>query len=353
MVTRVMILAGGTGGHVFPALAVAQNLREKGAQVFWMGTKRGLESSVVPNAGLHVDWLKVSGLRGKGWMHRITAPFMLAIACIQAAMILFRRKPCVVLGMGGFVSGPGGLMSILMRIPLVIHEQNRVPGTTNRLLAKFAQIVLEAFPESFEDHISASFTGNPLRKEICAQRPIEKNTSSIAHLLVIGGSQGARILNRVVPNAMALIEQPVEIIHQCGKLELAQTQQTYLALGVEAQVKSFIEDMAAMYRWADIVVCRSGAMTVSELAACGKPSILVPFPHAIDDHQMRNAEYLANAGAAVLMPQTQLDPARLAKEIIRLIADRSNLESMARAAKMLAKPDAADRVADICLKASK
>lgn len=345
-----MIVAGGTGGHVFPALAVAENLRDKGAEVFWMGTKRGLEAKVVSDSGFDIDWLQVTGLRGKGWVFKLKAPFMLVLACFQAAVILLRRRPGVVLGMGGFVSGPGGLMAVMMRIPLVIHEQNRVPGTTNRLLARLAWVVLEAFPGSFGQNVKASYSGNPLRKAISAIQNPERDYGKVRRILVLGGSQGARVLNHSLPQALSLLNQPVDVIHQTGQPDLSDTQAAYRKVGIDANVKPFIDKMADAYHWADVVVCRAGAMTISELTATGKPSILVPFPYAIDDHQMRNAEYLADAGAAILIPQSEFTAEVLAGELRNLVTDPSRLERMGKAARVLARVDATDTVADICLR---
>lgn len=344
-----MILAGGTGGHVFPALAVAENLRDKGAEVFWMGTKIGLEAKIVPQAGFTIDWLKVTGLRGKGWVYKVKAPFMIVLACIQALSILLRRKPGVVLGMGGFVSGPGGLMAAMLRIPLVIHEQNSIPGTTNRLLARFARLVLEAFPGSFDKGVGATFTGNPLRKAIYRDHIGKSDREHPPRLLVMGGSQGAQVLNRTVPKALASLEGPFEVIHQSGPSELEATRAAYANLGIDAQVNAFIVDMAQTYLWADLVVCRAGAMTLSELAASGKPSVLVPFPHAIDDHQTHNAQYFARAEAAILIPQSEFEPGHLAESLDSLMTDNSRLDNMANAARSLARPDSTDTVADFCL----
>lgn len=349
MAVRVMILAGGTGGHVFPALAVAENLRDKGADISWIGTKRGLEAKVVPSAGINIDWLQVTGIRGKGWADKLKAPFMLLLACCQAGVILIRRKPDVVLGMGGFVSGPSGLVASMMRIPLVIHEQNRVPGTTNRILAKFARVVLEAFPGSFSGRIDAGYCGNPLRKEITASQNSHQNRGKTPRILVLGGSLGARVLNQTLAQALSELGQAVEVIHQTGQAGLAETKIAYKKAGVNAEVIPFIDDMADAYNWVDLVICRSGAMTISELAATGKPSILVPFPYAIDDHQMRNAEYLSKSGAAVLIPQSEFNAGILAKELRRLVNDPAQMTSMGKAARTLARLDATDTVADICL----
>jgi UDP-N-acetylglucosamine--N-acetylmuramyl-(pentapeptide) pyrophosphoryl-undecaprenol N-acetylglucosamine transferase len=343
---RIVIMAGGTGGHVFPALAVAQLLAEKGWQVSWLGTLKGLESRVVPANNIEIDWMSVAGVRGKGGLAKIKAVFMLMSACLQAAKILRRRKPDVVLGMGGFVAGPGGLMAKLLGMPLVIHEQNRVPGTTNRVLAKIANQVLEAFPGSFKEAVHAKCTGNPLRKDFL-KMPEKKARlpGQGLHLLVVGGSQGAQILNEMVPEAVAMLDN-VHIRHQTGSAMVAQVQSRYKALAVDAQVDAFIDDMVAAYQWADLVICRSGAMTVSELAAAGTPAILIPFPHAIDDHQTANARYLTDAGAGQLLIQKELTAAILTEQII---GASKRLNEMAQAAKQCARLDATEVVAASCL----
>lgn len=348
MAARVMILAGGTGGHVYPALAVARELRERGCELAWMGTRSGMEARLVPAAGIPIDWLSVTGFRGKGMVAKLKAPFTVMRACWQALRVLVRRKPDVVLGMGGFVGGPGAVMARLLRIPLVIHEQNRIPGTTNRLLVKCATLVLQAFPDSFPAAQGARTVGNPLRREIteavAGERP---ERGEELRVLVLGGSQGAQALNRVVPEALALVGA-IQVLHQTGAAMCAETEALYQRLGIDARVVPFIEDMAMAYRWADLAVCRAGAMTVSELAAAGLPAILVPFPYAIDDHQTQNARYLSNAGAAVLIPQSELTPERLSQEL-SLVSQRQPLAEMSRRAKALAKLDAAGTVADLCL----
>ena len=342
---RILIMAGGTGGHVFPALAVARLLREQGWQVSWMGTKKGMESRIVPENAIDIDWITVSGLRGKGLKAKLKAPLMLLDACVQAAGILRRRRPDVVLGMGGFVAGPGGLMTKFYRIPLVIHEQNRVPGTTNRLLARLANVVLEAFPGSFSGRVPAICTGNPLREELLKsnQKDRPHNGDSL-RVLVIGGSQGAQVLNEIVPQALAQVAS-VRVRHQTGKAMLDQVREQYRQLGVQADVEAFFEDIAAMYSWADLIICRAGAMTVSEVAAAGLPAILVPFALAIDDHQTANARYLVDAGGGVLIPQQQLESGKLARQIEKI---RPKIAAMARAARSCARLDATQAVAKVC-----
>ncbi|PHS71811.1 MAG: undecaprenyldiphospho-muramoylpentapeptide beta-N-acetylglucosaminyltransferase [Cycloclasticus sp.] len=349
MAVRVMIMAGGTGGHVFPALAVARYLHDAGHQVSWLGTKKGIEARVVPEAGFLIDWLSVTGLRGKGMLSLILAPFMLLKACWQASSIIRQRQPDVVLGLGGFASGPGGLMSWIHGKPLVIHEQNRVPGTTNKLLKKLAVRVLEAFPGSFEEKVHAIFTGNPLRKELLGDSAGDNKTGK--HVLVVGGSLGASVLNEVVPDALKYLqdELSLEVIHQAGEATIDVAISRYEDAGVSADVRPFIEDMQEVYQWADVVICRAGAMTVSELAMMGLPSILVPLPHAIDDHQTKNAEYLAEGDAAVLMRQSQLTAESLSSVLKSLLSNPTKLSVMRQKVRSLAKPEATALVANTCL----
>ncbi len=350
MGNTIMIMAGGTGGHVYPALAVAQNLQDKGWQVSWLGTQKGLESRVIPEQGIEIDWLTVSGLRGKSRLALLKAPFMLLLACKQAKTALQKRQPDVVLGMGGFVAGPGGLMAKIMGIPLIIHEQNRIPGTTNRLLSGIANVVLEAFPGSFKKPTNAVCTGNPLRKffsEAAKNKQFRNNKS--LHILVVGGSLGAHILNMIVPSAIASVKE-IRIKHQTGEKDFQQVKGDYAANRVNAEVVSYIDNMAAVYHWADLIICRAGAMTISEIAATGLPSILIPYPYAIDDHQTVNARYLADAGAGVLIPQQQLTADLLAETINNV---RSKLEQMSHAARQCARLDASEKVAQICINEAK
>jgi len=343
---RIVIMAGGTGGHVFPALAVAQSLQEKGWQVSWLGTKKGLESRVVPENGIDIDWLSVAGFRGKGLGSKFRAVFGLIRACFQAALILRRRKPDVALGMGGFVSGPGGLMAKLLGVPLIIHEQNRVPGTTNRYLAKIADQVLEAFPDSFNRKVNAVCTGNPLRKKfLTAPKHEAEQTHQRIRILVFGGSQGAKALNEVVPEAMALLAE-VDVRHQTGAAMREQVAGRYKALGIDAEVTAFIDDMAIAYQWADLVICRSGAMTVSEVAAMGIPAIFIPLPGAIDDHQVANARFLADVGAGMILLQKDLNAKSLAEKINQA---RKQLTSMAQSATRCARLDATESVVGYCV----
>lgn len=352
MTKRIVIMAGGTGGHVFPALAVAQSLQEKGWQVSWLGTQRGLESRVIPEHRIDIDYLSVAGIRGKGLLSKIGALFGLMKACLQAVRFLKRRRPDVVLGMGGFVAGPGGLMAKLLGIPLVIHEQNRVVGTTNRLLARFANQVLEAFPDSFKKSANAICTGNPLRKQFLAQLTAREDGTIANKILIIGGSQGAQILNEVVPEAIALWRKQtgatqLQVRHQTGALMQAQVAEHYQTLGITAEATAFISDMAAAYQWADLLICRAGAMTVSEVAAVGVPSVFVPLANAIDDHQTANAKFLTDANAGVLLMQKDLNSDSLAKQITIALQQS---QTIGHAAKQRARLDATEVVAAYCQK---
>lgn len=349
----VAVMAGGTGGHVFPALAVADALRGQGMQVFWIGTRRGMESRLVPEHGFEMEWVHIQGLRGKGLAQRLAGPFRLLAALSQARTILRRRNPGVVLGMGGFASGPGGLAARALGLPLVIHEQNSVPGMTNQWLARISTRVFEAFPGSFPKARHAVAAGNPVRAAIAGLPvPAERlaGRSGRSRLLVVGGSLGAKALNETVPAALALVPEPDRplVRHQSGEKTLEIARSAYAAASVEAEVTPFIRDMAEAYAWADLVVCRAGALTVSELAAAGVPSILVPYPHAVDDHQVGNARYLADAGAALLVIQRDLTPGWLAARLGELLPDRARLLAMGELARGLAHPDAVERIASAC-----
>jgi len=353
----VLIMAGGTGGHVFPALAVAEELVARGVAVSWLGTRRGLEARVVPAAGYPLETMRVSGLRGKGALRLLLAPFMLLVALLQALVILLRLRPRAVLGMGGFASGPGGVIAWLLRRPLLIHEQNSVAGMTNRWLAPLAHTVMEAFPGSLPAKYRPLHTGNPVRREITRlPDPVERlaKRQGALRVLVVGGSLGAHALNTAVPAAMTRLSsgKTVSVRHQTGAADLEAVTQAYAAAGVDAQVSAFIDDMAAAYAWADLVICRAGALTVAELAVAGVAAILVPFPHATDDHQTGNARFLADAGAAILVPQQTLDPERLGLLLEDFAARREVLLEMAGRARALALPQAARRVAELCLQAA-
>jgi UDP-N-acetylglucosamine--N-acetylmuramyl-(pentapeptide) pyrophosphoryl-undecaprenol N-acetylglucosamine transferase len=358
MTRIVLIMAGGTGGHVFPALAAARVLRERGYEPVWLGTRRGMEARLVPQQQIAMEWIEVSGIRGKGVLTLLAAPFNLLRAVWQALGVMRRRQPVVVLGAGGFVSGPGGIAAWLARRPLVIHEQNAVAGLTNRVLARLAKRVLEAFPQSFPAGRHAERVGNPVRREIATlPAPRERFASHTGklRLLVFGGSQGAARLNAVVPAAIALLPPELRpaVVHQCGERHREQAGQLYAKYGVQADVRAFIDDMAETYSWADLVVCRAGALTVSEIAAAGLPAIFVPFAAAVDDHQTRNAQFLLHAKAGVIVPEAELTPPRLAQELTRLLElGRERLAGMAANARALAIVDADVRLADACIAAA-
>ena len=354
MVTRVMIMAGGTGGHVYPGLAVADELMALGAEVIWLGTREGIESRLVPAAGIPVAWISISGLRGKSLMRRLLSPFRLALAMVQAMIILLRHRPMAVLGMGGFVAGPGGLVTWLLRKPLLVHEQNAVVGMTNRLLAPMAKRVFEAFPRSFPRRYHAVSVGNPVRSDIVQIAPPADRFSrrkGPLRLLVVGGSQGAQILNRIVPELLSLYaasDRPL-VRHQTGERHYQATLACYQEFNIEADISAFLSDISESYSWADVVLCRSGALTVSEIAVAGLPAIFVPYPYAVDDHQKHNAQCLVEVDAAYLFDEASLDSKVLKDLFDQLIADATNdrkrLCEMATNARQLALPDAAKQVA--------
>lgn len=349
----ILITAGGTGGHVYPGLAVARALQSQDIPVVWMGTEKGLESRVIPEAGIHMVYLSVNGLRGKGIASLLKAPFELVKAMFQSFMIMRKVKPAAVLGMGGFVAGPGGLAAALMKIPVVIHEQNAIPGLTNKLLSKVSKKVLEGFPGTFSGLKNVVSIGNPVRKDIANLNiPLKRlgDRWGRVHLLVFGGSLGAQALNEVVPMALGEItidKRPI-VRHQAGKNKDKSAEKLYASLGVEAEVTPYIEDMAEAYEWADLVICRSGALTVAELSAAGLASIMVPYPYAVDDHQTANAKYLSDAEAAILMQQEDMTKETLSELLDDLCSDRDKLVEMSFAARALAKPDATMEVAAIC-----
>lgn len=354
----LMVMAGGTGGHVYPALAVADVLRTRGWDVCWLGTRSGLEARVVPAAGIDMVWVAMGGVRGKGLLKKLVLPAVLLVAFWQSLGAILRHRPDVVLGMGGYTAFPGGLMASLLHRPLVIHEQNSIAGLTNRVLACLADRVLTAFPAVFthaEDkplpcrQVTTEWVGNPVRDDIATLAHAEPAAGhGPLRLLVVGGSLGASALNELVPKALALLpaDKRPQVVHQSGRQHLDVLRANYAAAGVAAEVRDYIEDMAAQYRTCDFAICRAGAMTVAELACAGVPAVLVPFPYAVDDHQTGNAAFLADAGAAWLMQQRDLTPEKLAALIGEL--DRTTLAVMADKARALAKPDAAARVADVC-----
>ncbi len=348
----ILVMAGGTGGHIMPGLAVADHLRSLGWRVVWMGNPDGMEARLVPGHGYEMAWVRFSALRGKGLLRKLMLPLNLLRGFWQALQQLRQTRPDVVLGMGGFVSLPGGMMAALTLRPLVVHEQNSIAGLANKTLAKLADRILTGFPGVLK---KGEWCGNPVRPEIArltspAQR--FEGRSGPLHVLVLGGSLGAQALNTAMPQALALIpeaERP-EVVHQSGEKHLELLKQAYAQAGVAGHLVPFIEDMAGAYAWADLVICRAGALTIAELAAAGVASILVPFPSAVDDHQTTNARFLSNAGAAILLPQSELTAEKLS--LIRGMP-RQQLLQMAEKARALAKPDAAADVAKVCMELAK
>jgi UDP-N-acetylglucosamine--N-acetylmuramyl-(pentapeptide) pyrophosphoryl-undecaprenol N-acetylglucosamine transferase len=353
----IMIMAGGTGGHVFPGLAVAAELKARKRDVVWLGTRRGLEARLVPQHGIEIEWITIAGVRGRGVAAWATAPFRLAAAVVEALGALRRRRPAAVLGMGGFVAGPGGLAAWLTRRPLLIHEQNSVAGTTNRMLAPFAARVFEAFPGSFPRRAGAELVGNPVRSSLTpAEAPRQRLLARKAarrRVLIVGGSQGARILNATVPAALAELPAAMrpEVWHQAGR-GLDEARAAYAAAGIEGRVEEFIDDMSGAYQWADLVVARAGALTVAELAMVGVGAVLVPFKAAIDDHQTRNARHFAAGGAGLVIAEQELTSSTLAQALASCLADVDRLVAMAEAAHAQAKHAVAERIADACLAAA-
>ncbi|MBK6356428.1 MAG: undecaprenyldiphospho-muramoylpentapeptide beta-N-acetylglucosaminyltransferase [Betaproteobacteria bacterium] len=352
MSRTIMIMAGGTGGHIFPALAVAHSMRDAGWRVVWLGNPDGMEARLVPQHGFEMVNLKFAALRGKGLLRKLLLPVNLLKGFWQAQKAIRQVQPNVVLGMGGYITFPGGMMASLLGKPLVVHEQNSVAGLANRVLAGVADRIVTGFPDVLKKGVWA---GNPVRPEIAKIAPpaerFAERTGAL-RVLVIGGSLGALALNEMVPKGMAMLgesEQP-QIVHQAGEKHIEGLKANYAAVGVQAHCVSFIEDMAGAYEWADLVICRSGALTVAELAAAGVASILVPFPHAVDDHQTGNAKFLVNVGGAFLLPQTELTPESIA--LIRNYS-RGQLLEMAEKARSLAKPDATEEVANICAESAK
>jgi UDP-N-acetylglucosamine--N-acetylmuramyl-(pentapeptide) pyrophosphoryl-undecaprenol N-acetylglucosamine transferase len=344
-----MILAGGTGGHVFPGLAVADEMRSRGWQVVWMGTRGGMEARLVPPHGYRMAWIHARALRGKSLAAKLLLPLNLLLAFWQSARAIFAVRPDVVLGMGGYVAFPGGLMASLLAKPLAIHEQNAIAGLTNRVLRGVADRVFEAFPGVLKN---AEWTGNPVRAEIAGiALPAERyaSRSGPLKLLVVGGSLGAQALNDALPRALALIAQDArpQVVHQSGESNLDTLREYYATAGVQGELVAFIDDMAERYAAADLVICRAGAITVAELCAGGVASVLVPFPHAVDDHQTANAMFLVGQGAALLLPQHEVAPEKLAALIGSL--DRPRLLAMAENARRLGKPDATRIVAERCI----
>lgn len=369
---KVLIMAGGTGGHVFPALTIASELLARGTQVEWLGTRQGIEARVIANTSIPLHYITVSGLRGKSTLKKLLAPFVILVAIAQAWNKIRRIQPGCVLGMGGFATGPGGVAARLLGKPLLVHEQNAVAGLTNRILFPFATLVMEAFPGAFMRKTKHSFLqrladarkitviGNPVRPGILAIAPPEDRfpgRSGKLRLLIVGGSLGSVAINRALPQALALLgadERP-QVKHQCGNRNLDETRAHYatagVALGPEVELSTFIDDMASAYVWADVILCRAGASTIAEISAIGLPSILVPFPHSADDHQGENARILERAGAAKIIYQHELSAEGLASCIRELGRDRGRLLGYAQAARTLAVRDASTRAANLCLEA--
>jgi UDP-N-acetylglucosamine--N-acetylmuramyl-(pentapeptide) pyrophosphoryl-undecaprenol N-acetylglucosamine transferase len=347
MSKTLLVMAGGTGGHVFPALAVADLLKSRGWKIVWMGHPDGMEARLVPSRGYEMAWVRFSALRGKGLWRKLLLPFTLLSAFWQARREIRRIQPDVVLGMGGYISFPGGLMAVQQGCPLVIHEQNSVAGLANKVLARFATRIVCGFPKALP---GGEWVGNPVRPEIAQLgMPAERFADRLPplRLLVLGGSLGAAAINDIVPKGLSLLaaEARPEVVHQAGEKHLDTLRANYAAAGVEARCVAFIDDMAGAYEWADLVLCRSGALTVAELAAAGVASILVPFPHAVDDHQTGNAKFLSTSGGAILLPQSEMTA-----ESVSLIRNytRGQLLQMAERARALAKPEATAEVARVC-----
>lgn len=350
---RVLIMAGGTGGHVFPGLAVAEKLKNKGVDVQWLGAFKGIENELVPKYGYPLFTLPTIGLRGKSIAAKFKSLFNLIFSVKQALSFIKKEQPDVVLGMGGFAAGPGGLAAFLLRKPLLIHEQNSVPGTTNRILAKFAQQVFQGFPSELGGG-KGQFVGNPVREELLLiEDPIKRGLAKNKplRLLVLGGSLGAKAINDVVPQALALMPEELRpnVIHQAGRLHSEAVKQDYESLGIKADVHAFIEDMAAVYAWADLVICRAGALTVAELMTVGLPALLIPLPHAIDDHQTLNAKWLSDQSAGWMCMQKDLNKENLAEKLMALFSDEKLLIDTAMNARSIAKNNAAETVAQRCL----
>lgn len=352
MSAPVLVMAGGTGGHVFPGLAVADALRLRDVPVVWLGAEGGMEQRLVPKRGIAFESIRIGGIRGKGWKRALKAPFELLGAVLQARRILRRLQPRSVLSLGGYAAGPGGLAAWWLGRPLLVHEQNSIPGLTNRVLAKLSRAVLTGFPDAFAGR--GRWVGNPVRKEI-ANLPAPAlrfaGRTGRARLLILGGSLGARVLNRTLPAALALLpenERP-EVIHQCGEKGVADAQAAYAAHAVHAKVVAFIEDMGEAYGWADLAVCRAGALTLAELTAAGLGALLVPFPSAVDDHQTANARWLCAAGGAELVPESTLSHEALSARLRELLGDRGLLLDMAEKARAQAQVNAAETVAQACI----
>jgi len=346
-VKTILIMAGGTGGHIFPGLAVAEQMRAAGWEVVWMGARGGMEERLVPKHGYRAAWIRAKAARGKGLVQKLLLPANLLYSFWESARHIRSLRPNVVLGLGGYVAFPGGMMASLWNRPLALHEQNAIPGLANKVLAQVSDKVMAGFPRALKN---AEWTGNPVRAEIAAIAAPEtrfQNRQGPLRILVVGGSLGAQALNESVPKALALMNDRPEVVHQAGEKHLDALKKHYAEARVKGELVAFIDDMARRYAEADLVICRAGAVTIAELSAGGMASILVPFPHAVDDHQTANGKFLADHGAALLIQQRDLTPQKLAQMIRGL--DRSRLLEMARKARALGKPDAARVVAERCM----
>lgn len=354
---HILIMAGGTGGHVFPGLAVAQKLIDEGHEVSWLGTATGIEAELVPKSGITLNIIDIQGVRGKGAVGLLQAPFKILHALVQSLKIINRIKPDCVLGMGGFAAGPGGIIAKLKGIPLLVHEQNAVAGTTNVILSKIATQVLQAFPNAFAHIANVRTVGNPVRSSI---KPIVKqyNNSTVEKLnvLVLGGSLGAKAINEVLPPLLNVMLENIQVWHQAGKRHIDTVMDLYeqadLEQGEHLRIDAFIDDMSAAYAWADIVICRSGAMTVSELAVAALPAVFIPFPYAIDDHQTANAKWMADDGAAILLEQNEMTVDSLKNILSNMYNDKERLKTMQVKAGKLGIDNAAEQVATVCLELS-
>ena len=347
-------MAGGTGGHIYPALAVAKCLQAQDIRTVWLGSKHGLENRIIPEHGIKLIRIFVSGLRGGGPLRWLAAPFIVIVALLQSLKAILTERPKAVLGMGGFASGPGGIAAWMSRTPLIIHEQNARAGSTNKILSRFASQVFQAFPNTFEK-VDAITVGNPVRQEIAAlsSSPNDEATPGQLKLLILGGSRGARYINNYLPPALLSLKNSatgsrLQIKHQCGDSDLDKTRKLYAPIATDVEVVPFIDDMAGAYRWADLVICRAGAMTISELAAAGRASILIPFPYATDDHQTLNAKYLVDHEAAILMPQGEDFEQRIVSALGELFENEQRTVEMGKKARALAIMDAAEKVARRC-----
>ncbi len=345
----ILIMAGGTGGHIYPGLAVADVLYSQGWKVVWLGAPNSMEADLVPKYGYSIAWVNFAGVRGKGLLRLLTLPFTLLRALGQSADAIFRYRPDVVLGMGGYITMPGGLMAAILRRPLVVHEQNSIAGMSNKILAKLASRVMSGFPDVLKHTL---WCGNPVRADIAAMSEPQVRyctRSGKLNLLVVGGSLGAQALNEALPKALAMMSKQdrPNVLHQTGKKHLEIVKQLYAQEGVSADIRAFLDDMANQYANADVVICRAGALTIAELAAAGVASVLIPFPFAVDDHQTHNARFLSEQGAAILLPQKELTTEKLA-QLLRDMT-REKLTVMAQAARKLAKPDATQAVAKVCM----